>query len=72
MKEKDIIIIVIASKNDIYDKTVQFYWNPMIEYCSKNYPNIQNRGAFFLIYFLLDYYIPVSGSELFYNKWYYK
>ena len=38
---KDIIILVIASQSDIYDKIVKNYWNPMIEYCHQHYPRIQ-------------------------------
>jgi len=41
MIEIEFIIIVIASKGNIYDKIVKVYWNPFIEYCNKNFKNIK-------------------------------
>jgi hypothetical protein len=37
----NIIILVIASRGDIYDKFIFEYWIPMIKYANKNYNNIK-------------------------------
>lgn len=39
--KKDIVILVIASYQDIYNKIVKVYWNPLINYVNNNYPNIK-------------------------------
>ena len=60
MIKKNIIIIAIASKSEIYDEIVKCYWNPMIDYCNKNLPNIK----IFLLYNNYPEYLNVNPDNL--------
>ena len=62
MKDYDVIILVIASRGEIYDKLIDVYWKYFINYTEKKLPNIK----IFLLYgsnvYLSD--IPVNKNNI--------
>jgi hypothetical protein len=40
MKELDCVILVIASRNQIYDALINVYWSKLIQYVKAKYNNI--------------------------------
>ena len=62
MKKYDIIILVIASRGEIYDEIIKVYWSHLINYTESNYDNIK---VFLLFGNDVDIYdIPVDKNNI--------
>ena len=51
--QKKIIILVILSRNEIYDKIINTYWTKILEYINKNHSNIK-------VFFTIGYDVKVD------------